>query len=47
MANEPATNESPADYQAHLRDYSGFIKISKWSAIASLIIALFVVWLIS
>ena len=47
MANEPATKDSPADYQAHLRNYSGFTKIAKWSAIASLIIALIVVWLIS
>ena len=47
MANEPATKESPADYQAHLRDYSGFTKILKWSALASLITALIVVWLIS
>jgi hypothetical protein len=47
MANEPATKELPQDYQAHLRDYSGFTKILKWSALAALITGLIVVWLIS
>ena len=47
MANEPAVKESAADYQAHLRNYSGFVQMFKYGAIATLLIALFVVWLIS
>ena len=47
MANEPAAKQPTADYQAHLRNYSGFVQMFKYGAIASLLIALFVVWLIS
>lgn len=47
MANEPAAKESGADFQAHLRNYSGFVQMFKYGAIATLLIALFVVWLIS
>ncbi|MEO8176431.1 MAG: aa3-type cytochrome c oxidase subunit IV [Sphingomicrobium sp.] len=47
MANEPATKESAEDYQAHLRDFTGFTHWFKYTAVAALVIALFVVWLIS
>ncbi len=47
MANEPATKESPEDYREHMRDYSGFTHLLKYTALAALLIALFVIWLIS
>ena len=47
MANERATKEPPEDYQAHLRDYSGFTHILKYTAIAAFLIAFIVIWLIS
>jgi len=47
MANERATKESPEDYQEHMRDYSGFTHILKYTAIAALLITFFVIWLIS
>ena len=48
MAVEPATNEAPTqDMQAHIRDYSGFIKLFKYGAIISIIIAFAVMFLIS
>jgi hypothetical protein len=47
MANEPAAKQPAADYQAHLRNYSGFVQMFKYGAIGALLIALFVVWLIS
>ncbi len=47
MAIEPATEQTPEDYKAHLHDYSEFIHLIKYGAIAALVTALFVVWLIS
>ena len=48
MAVEPATNDAqPEDFDAHVRDYSGFIKLFKYGAIICLITALIVVLLIS
>jgi hypothetical protein len=48
MAVEPAGNEATTeDFEAHVRDYSGFIKLFKYGAIISLIIALIVMLLIS
>lgn len=48
MAVEPVTNDTASeDFPAHTRDYSKFVKILKYSAIASFLIAMFVVFLIS
>ena len=48
MAVEPATNEAqPEDFEAHVRDYSGFIKLFKYGAIISLITGFIVILLIS
>ena len=47
MANEPATSESPEDYQAHLHDYSEFTHLIKYGAIVALVTALIVMMLIS
>lgn len=47
MADEPATKQSSADFQAHMRDYSGFTHLAKYSAIIFFVIALIVMWLIS
>ncbi len=49
MAHEEPLLDSPVtqDVAAHVRDYSGFIKLFKWGAIISFIIAMTVVMLIS
>ena len=45
---EPATeNARPNDFEAHVRDYSGFIRMFKWLAIISFLTALFVMFIIS
>jgi hypothetical protein len=35
------------DFEAHARDYSGFIKMFKWLAIISFLMAMFVMFIIS
>ena len=48
MAVEPASSDSRTeDFEAHVRDYSGFIKLFKYGAIISLITGLIVMLLIS
>ena len=47
MADEPATKQSTAEFQAHMRDYSGFTHLAKYTAIIAFVIALVVMWLIS
>ena len=48
MAVEPANEQSPTgDFQAHARDYSGFIKLFKWGAIISFVTAMVVLIIIS
>ena len=48
MAVEPVTDEhQPGEIGRHARDYSDFTKLLKYSAIASLVIAFFVLFLIS
>jgi hypothetical protein len=48
MAVEPATNETPTgDLEAHVRDYSGFTRMLKISAIISFITAMIVLVVIS
>ena len=45
---EPATNDArPDDFDAHVRDYSGFLRMFKWLAIISFLTALFVMFIIS
>jgi hypothetical protein len=45
---EPATDDSrPNDFDAHVRDYSGFIRMFKWLAIISFLSAIFVMIIIS
>ena len=48
MAIEPATDpHRTEDFEAHERDYSGFIKMFKWLAIISFVIAMLVMVIIS
>ena len=48
MAVEPAKNEGKMeDFEAHVRDYSGFTKLFTYGAVASLVIGLFVMLIIS
>jgi hypothetical protein len=48
MAVEPATNQAQSqDLEAHVRDYSGFIKLFKYGAIFSFITAMVVMIIIS
>ena len=48
MAVEPASDQVQSDdLQAHVRDYSGFIKLFKYGAIVSFITAMVVMMLIS
>lgn len=48
MAVEPATNATDSgDIQTHVRDYSRFMWMLKWSAVGSFIIAMIVVVVIS
>ncbi len=45
---EPATeNARPNDFEAHVRDYSAFTRLFKWSAIIGFLTALIVMFLIS
>jgi hypothetical protein len=45
---EPATEDAqPDDFEAHVRDYSGFTRLFKWLAIVAFLTALFVMFLIS
>ena len=47
MAVEPATNATDSgDIQTHVRDYSKFMWMLKWSAVSSFIIEMIVVVLI-
>ena len=41
------TNPPTQDVATHVRDYSRFVQLLKWSAIVSLVIALFVMMIIS
>ena len=49
MAHEEPLLDSPPtqDVAAHVRDYTGFVKLLKWGAIASFITGMIVVFLIS
>ena len=48
MANDSATEQSrPDDFDAHVRDYSGFIRMFKWLAIISFVTAILVMIIIS
>ena len=48
MAVEPTQGEGRMeDFEDHVRDYSGFIKLFTYGAIASLVIAFIVVLIIS
>jgi hypothetical protein len=48
MAVEPATEHvQTQDIKAHVRDYSGFLKMLKWGAIISFVLGAIVVVLIS
>lgn len=48
MAVKPASNEAKTDdFQAHVRDYSGFTKLFTYGAAACLVIGLFVILIIS
>ena len=42
MAIEPATNESPEDFQAHEHDYLEFTRLIKYGAITALVVGFFV-----
>ena len=44
----PATeHDRTEDFEAHARDYSGFIKMFKWLAIISFLTAMLVMFIIS
>ena len=48
MAVKPAINEPVnQDMQAHKRDYAGFVRLFFWGAIASFVIGMTVVFIIS
>ena len=48
MAAEPATeNPVTQDMQAHRRDYSGFVKLFTYGAIAAFVIGIAVIFIIS
>jgi hypothetical protein len=48
MAAEPAHNETATqDMQAHVRDYSGFIKLFTYGAAASFVIGIVVLFIIA
>lgn len=47
MAVEPANGTESGDLKNHVRDYSKFTNMLKWSAIASFILAVIVVLIIS
>ena len=42
-----ADRDVQTDFQAHSRDYSGFVKLMKWGTILALITGAFVVVMIS
>ena len=48
MAKDGATEQSrTSDLDAHVRDYSGFLRMFKWLAIISFVTAIFVMIIIS
>ena len=47
MAEHATEDARPDDFEAHVRDYSGFIRMFKWLAIISFLTALFVMFIIS
>lgn len=48
MAKDSATEHSrPDDFDAHVRDYSGFIRMFKWLAIIAFVTAILVMFIIS
>jgi len=48
MANKGASEQSrPDDFDAHQRDYSGFLRMFKWLAIIAFVTAIFVMMIIS
>jgi hypothetical protein len=48
MAIEPATDKAtPEDFEAHVRDYSGFTRLLTIGGVTALVIALFVMLIIS
>ena len=48
MAKDSATEASrPDDFDAHVRDYSGFLRMFKWLAIVSFVTAILVMFIIS
>lgn len=47
MAAEQKTTATEKDLPAHQRNYEGFVKLLKWTALACFLIALIVMFLIS
>lgn len=47
MAVEPVNGERQPEMQAHVRDYSAFIRMFKYGAVASFLIAMLVLVIIS
>lgn len=48
MAVEHATTDSGnADFEAHVRNYAGFIRLFKWGAILAFISAMLIIFIIS
>ena len=47
MAVDPVTTEHSGQIEAHARDYSGFVRLLKWTAIISFIIAMGTMYVIS
>ncbi|MEO5972179.1 MAG: hypothetical protein ABIP91_02295 [Sphingomicrobium sp.] len=47
MVVEPATTDHSAEIEVHARDYSGFTRLIKYAAIATFIIAMLVILIIS
>lgn len=45
---EPVLANPPTQEMAwHVRDYAGFVKMFKWGAIVSFVIAMLVIWIIT
>lgn len=47
MAVEPATTDHSAEIGVHARDYLGFARLFKYGAIATFIIAMLILFIIS
>ncbi len=47
MAEHATDDARPDDFEAHVRDYSGFLKMFKWLAIISFATAILVMIIIS